>query len=88
MACTAVDLVAAQDGIDAARCLYQRMLKGPSPGGAFFRHIIALEQAQGEAGAEQSKRVKRLFEVCRVAMPYVRHRPVTSLYRRSYATQP
>ena len=65
-AAAAVKAVWAQDGPEAARHLYQRILALPPPGLAVFNAILDLELAFEAAGPcrQGPARIKQVFEVC------------------------
>ena len=65
-AAAAVRAVWAQDGHDAARQLYQRMLALPPPGLAVFHAILDLEVASEASSPSKHgpARIQQTFEVC------------------------
>ena len=57
-------------GLTEARALVDRLLKVPSPGGAFWHAVLLaeLEETKSVGALSDVKRTKRLFEV-RVVLP-------------------
>ena len=64
VAAAVVEALHLSHGVEAARQFYTPVLKGPSPGGAFWRHVLSMEQAAvaGSSG-QDTKQVRTLYEV-------------------------